>query len=99
MTALHNQLVVAEQEDIARGVRLLLRHPLLRPPPLPLELPQAPRHLPVPCPGVRPIQSPEPRPAAAAAARCRPLEPVHVRPARRAPRLNWSSCWRSPVPT
>ena len=29
MTALHNQLVVAEQEDIARGVRLLLRHPLL----------------------------------------------------------------------
>jgi uncharacterized protein (TIGR02678 family) len=29
MTALHNQLVVAEQEDIARGIRLLLRHPLL----------------------------------------------------------------------
>jgi uncharacterized protein (TIGR02678 family) len=29
MTALHNQLAVAEQEDVARGIRLLLRRPLL----------------------------------------------------------------------
>jgi uncharacterized protein (TIGR02678 family) len=29
MTALHNQLALAEQEDVARGIRLLLRRPLL----------------------------------------------------------------------
>ena len=29
MTALHNQLAAAEQEDVARGIRLLLRRPLL----------------------------------------------------------------------
>lgn len=28
MSTLHNQLALAEQEDVARGVRLLLRHPL-----------------------------------------------------------------------
>ena len=29
MSTLHNQLAVAEQEDVARGIRLLLRHPMI----------------------------------------------------------------------